>query len=147
CDIQTDGCNLHSGPILFPDDFQQLHRGPLRGRLKGDGSIPLSMEIRDGVTTTSQFNGQLTIHESRSKACCCAALVMSQERLCEKERSRTSCPSRHSSFLPIRTAGEGLLLSGKLNPSWLVTLGFKATMATSPTQCFPKEKTIREQNH
>ncbi|MBO2611893.1 hypothetical protein I6M32_09900, partial [Shewanella algae] len=42
-DIQTDGCNLHSGPILFPDDFQQLHRGPLRGRLKGDGSIPLSM--------------------------------------------------------------------------------------------------------
>ncbi|MEL4486116.1 hypothetical protein AAEH76_21455, partial [Shewanella algae] len=47
CDIQTDGCNLHSGPILFPDDFQQLHRGPLRGRLKGDGSIPLSMEIRD----------------------------------------------------------------------------------------------------
>ncbi|MFV7670142.1 hypothetical protein, partial [Shewanella algae] len=44
CDIQTDGCNLHSGPILFPDDFQQLHRGPLRGRLKGDGSIPLSIE-------------------------------------------------------------------------------------------------------
>ncbi|MEL4381691.1 hypothetical protein, partial [Shewanella algae] len=29
----------------FPDDFQQLHRGPLRGRLKGDGSIPLSMEF------------------------------------------------------------------------------------------------------
>ncbi|WP_345843884.1 hypothetical protein, partial [Shewanella algae] len=46
CDIQTDGCNLHSGPILFPDDFQQLHRGPLRGRLKGDGSIPLSMGAR-----------------------------------------------------------------------------------------------------
>ncbi len=77
---------------------------------------------------------------SRSKACCSATLAESQDRLCEKERSRTSCPSRHSSFLPIRTAGEGSLLSGKLNPSWLATLGFKAKMTTSPTQLFPKRK-------
>ncbi|WP_345848668.1 hypothetical protein [Shewanella algae] len=86
------------------------------------------------------FNGQLAIPDSRLKACCCATLAMSQDRLCEKDRSRTSCPSRHSSFLPIRTAGERLLLSGKLNPSWLATLGFKAKMTTSLTQCFPKRK-------
>ncbi len=80
------------------------------------------------------------IPDSRSKACCCATLAMSQALLCEKERSRMSCPSRHSSFLPIRTAGDRLLLSGKLNPSWLATLGFKAKMTTSPTQRFPKRK-------
>ncbi len=36
-----------------------------------------------GFTTTSLFNGQLVIHDSRSKACCCSTLAMSQDRLCE----------------------------------------------------------------
>ncbi len=83
-----------------------------------------------GSQQLPSLTSQLDIPDSRSKACCCATLAESQERLCEKDRFRASCPSRHSSFLPIRTAGDGVLPSGKLNPSWLATLGFKATMAT-----------------
>ncbi len=40
---------------------------------------------RDVLTTTSLFNGQLTIPDSRSKACCCATLAESQYRLCERQ--------------------------------------------------------------
>ncbi len=51
--------------------------------------------------TTSLFNGQLVIHDSRSKACCYATLAMSQDRLCERavlgrpvlHGIRASCPS------------------------------------------------------
>ena len=54
------------------------------------------------------FNGQLVIHDSRSKACCCATLAVSQGRLCER-----------------RTAGDWRLLSQKLRPSLLVSFGLK----------------------
>ena len=34
CQIDTDCCSVHSGPSLFSDGFEQIHRGPLRGRLE-----------------------------------------------------------------------------------------------------------------
>ncbi len=61
-----------------------------------------SMEIRDGFTTTSLFNGLLTIPGLRSKACCCATLAVSRNCLCERavlghpvlHCIRASCPSQ-----------------------------------------------------